>query len=286
MAALPHCFIAPNDDLRDLSDDQLAGAAGNIEILSGFKAKLGSHQGANSIFDQIIEHARRFPAHYEDQCTAKYYFDLFNCIRDGYGEINRIVEVGVFMGGASVVLAGCAKAFSLELDLVDTSARYLQFTYERVRRCYPDADLKIRLFHGDLPHYVRDVLSVEDKVRATVQHDGAHDFNQVVLDLASLYYVQEKVRSIAIQDTHLRGYPMNFNFVDAAVYAVFGYNVNFHAIGGHATEYENLLVNPNQYNGNYFLPDTAEGMHIPLALNTFAYPHPLIPFEMFFQDPA
>jgi hypothetical protein len=47
--------------------------------------------------------------------------------------------------------------FDFDLDLIDLSAAYLQFTYARIRRLYPEAAARVRLFHGNLPSYVKHV---------------------------------------------------------------------------------------------------------------------------------
>ncbi len=116
-----------------------------------------------------------------------------------------------------------------------------------------------------------------------LHHDGAHDFNQVVRDLGVLFYVKDKLHSIAIQDTHLRGLPHFYNFVDAAIYAIFGFNVNYLPLGAMYSEYDALMTNPNEYQGNYFIPGQAEGMYIPVSENKFSYPHPAIKIEDFFK---
>lgn len=277
-------FIEPDHTLSDLPIEQLHKHL-NIPIYSGHKAKLSQYFGINSVFDAIVNCTEQFNHGYEDQCSTQYYFDLFNCIRSAYGEITRVVEVGVFMGGASSILAGCGLAFGLELDLVDINPKFLRFSHERIRRSFIGRDINVRLFHGDLPTYVRDVLSRES-AKVIVQHDGAHDFNQVVRDLGSLFYVQNKIHSLAIQDTHLRGMPSYFNFVDSAVHAIFGFNLNFKTIGTSYSADNKIMTSPNQYQGNYFMPDTAEGMYIPFEANRFMYPHPSIPLDAFFPAPV
>lgn len=119
----------------------------------------------------------------------------------------------------------------LELDLVDANTAYLQFTHERLRRIFPRAMTRVRMFHGDLPTYVANVLSAEHGTRALVHHDGAHGFDQVVKDLSSLFFVRDRVHGLAIQATHLRGDIRYLNFVDAAVYAMFGVGVKYEPLG-------------------------------------------------------
>lgn len=42
------------------------------------------------------------------------------------------------------------------------------------------------------------------------------------------------------------------------------------------------MIAPNIFGGNYFLPGKPEGMYLPMALNQFHYPHPLITIDDFF----
>lgn len=273
-------LIEPRAALADLPAEEVHKAL-NISIRGGHRASFDSFRGRNSVFDGIAAQAGTFSVGYEDQCSAQYYFDLFDCLRSNYGEINRVVEVGVFMGGASVILAGCAEKLDLGLDLVDVNASFLLFSYERIRRTFPEQAKRVRLFLGDLPSYVHDVLLSEPDVQAMVQHDGSHEFNQVVRDLGSLYYAQSSIRGLAIQDTHLRGLPHQLNFVDAAVCAVFGFDAVFAPLGTTYSEYDEVVTSPNRFEGNYFVPGRPEGMYLSLAANKFHYPHPAIPLESF-----
>ena len=275
----PNTFIEPDPSLAALSDPNQGL---NIEIYSGAKAMLKFNpefKNRNRIFDQLAEDLAKFQGRYEDQCSDQYYFDLVTTLRDLNGEFDRVVEVGVYMGGSSAIFGGCAERFDYDLDLVDIDARYLRFAHERIRRTFPTAAGRVRLFHGDLPHYVATVLSAED-ARCLIHHDGAHDFNQVVKDLSSLYFVRDKVHAIIAQDTHLRGTAQYMNFVDMALYAVFGTDLKYMPIGV-SFDPSDGRTSPNEYQGNYFLPDTPEGIVIPLAANPFLYPHPSLTLESF-----
>jgi hypothetical protein len=278
----PGSFIEPMPELSDIKE---VAAHLNLKVYSGFRAPLEHFAGQNRVFDSIAERIANTPIRCEDQCSAQHYADLFEVVRGHFGRINRVVEVGVFMGGASTLLAGCLVPMDLTLDLVDISREYLLFTYERIHRTFPEAADRVRLFHGDLPTYVHQVLGNDADCSALVHHDGAHDFQQVVKDLSSLYYVRDRVRGLMIQDTHLRGRIEYCNFVDAAVYAVFGFDMKCQPLGqrygeGHAA------LEPNRYQGNYFLPNTAEGAFIPFAANTFKYPHPSMKLEEFLPKAA
>jgi hypothetical protein len=275
----PNQFIEPDHSLADLSDPNQKL---QIETFSGAKAMLKTNRrlaGRNRIFDTLAQQLSAFEGRYEDQCSEDYYFDLVRTLRDLNGEFDRVVEVGVYMGGSSAIFGGCAPLFDYDLDLVDIDERFLRFAYERIRRLFPEAAKRVRLFHGDLPHYVACVLSGEE-ARCLIHHDGAHDFNQVVKDLSSLYFVREKVHAVIAQDTHLRGTAEYMNFVDLALYAVFGTDVKYAPIG---TSYDELdsRTSPNQYQGNYFMPDVPEGVVVPMAMNKFHYPHPSMKLEAF-----
>lgn len=286
MASSKGWFIAPDAALAALADpNEKLG----IPIYSGHRARtaLRAFRGQDAEFDAALARAETFDLPYEEQCSARYYFDLFQAVKQRRGSVARVVEVGVYMGGATSILAGCLDQGEVELDLVDTQAGYLCYAHERIRRQYPKQAARTRLFHGDLPGYVQTVLLTEDAATAgpvLVHHDASHRFDLVLRDLASLYYVRGRLDTLVIQDTHLRGRPQNLIFVDAAVVAVFGRELKARPIGN--VYPEGPLTKPNRYEGNYFLADTPEGMVIPIAENTWRYPHPSMPLELFMKPLA
>lgn len=264
-------FIAPDRSLENASD--LAAILG-IAVPSGYRAidHSGPMLGRNRIFDQVISHARGLDLEYEDQCSSQYYFDLVRILRDFNGEFDHVVEVGVFMGGSSTILAACSELFDFSIDMVDVNRNYLLFAYERVRRLYPKVAERVRLFHGDLPSYVEVTQSEAKGNSCIVHHDGAHNFDQVVKDMASLFFMRQRLFAVIAQDTHLRGSLKYMNFVDMALYAVFGSDLNYIPIG---SSYNDLdpRTQPNTYEGNYFVPNTPEGLVLPMSANKFRYPH-------------
>jgi hypothetical protein len=272
-------FIAPDETLHDAADP---AAALGVIIHSGYQTRgqMSGMLGQNRIFDRIAEKVRTLSLAYEDQCSAQYYYDVVRTLRDYNGQFDRLVEVGVYMGGATAYLAGCVEAFDFDIDLVDIEPGCLRFAYERVRRMFPEAARRIRLFHGDVPSYVRHVMLEERGRRNIVHHDGAHDFNQVVKDLSALYFARQDLVALIAQDTHLRGTPECMNFVDMALYAVFGTDLNYTAIGA-AYHGDNEMTRPNHYQGNYFMSGVAEGVVLPMAANEFVYPHPALGAEHF-----
>lgn len=278
-------FIEPDADLAALDDpnEKL-----KIRIHSGYKAMnhAASLVGSNRFFDEIYRRSRELQIPYEDQCSDQYYYDLVQTLRDFAGEYTRVVEVGVYMGGASTVLAGCAERFAFDIDLVDINKSFLLFAYERLRRLYPEVAKRVRLFHGDLPDYVATVLRQDEEHRHIIHHDGAHAFNEVVRDLASLSFVADKLHSIIAQDTHLRGRIEEMNFVDMALYAVFGIDMNYAPIGAIYQDWDAARTTPNQYQGNYFMADASEGFVVPMAMNQFKYPHPSMALESLLRKAA
>jgi hypothetical protein len=273
-------FIEPATDLSHSATphEQLG-----VPIYSGFQALRHANglTGENRLFDQLVARINALDIPYEDQCSPKYYFDLVKAIRDRAGEFDRVVEVGVYMGGASSVLAGCIESFDFDLDLVDINAGFLRFSHERICRIFPEAAGRIRLFHGDVASYVRHVLMDQPNERVIVHHDGAHNFNQVVRDLAALSFVRDRLHSLILQDTHLRGTLEGFNFVDCALFAAFGSELQCQPIGARYGEGDPITF-PNHYQGNYFLPDVPEGVVLPMACNEFLYPHPTMRFDDMF----
>lgn len=256
-----------------------------IPILGGHRADLEGFAGHNTVFDRIAARVGAGGLAYEDQGSAKHYFDLFGRAEAHHQELTRLVDVGVFMGGSSVVLAGCVEPMGLELDLVDVNHAYLQFTYERLRRIFPGAMARVRMFHGDLPTYVEKVLLEESPVRAMIHHDGAHAFGQVVKDLSALHFARDRVHSLALKGTHLRGDIVHSNFVDAAAYAVFGADVKYEPLGAEFTP-DAPVTNPDQWAGNYFLPGRPEGMYITFGGLDWKYPHRTMTLDAFLPAKA
>ncbi|GGQ12742.1 hypothetical protein BKA00_006494 [Actinomadura coerulea] len=270
-------FLEPDPDLAGVEN---LHEALRIRIQGGHRAELGRFAGRNAVFDRAAARIADAGPLYEDQCSAHHYYDLFCCVERCHGELTRLVDLGVFMGGSSAVLAGCVEPMGLELDLVDVNAAYLLFTYERLRRIFPRAMTRVRMFHGDLPTYVAGVLDAEPQTRALVHHDGAHGFDQVVRDLSSLFFVRDRVHGLAIHATHLRGDIQYLNFVDAAVSAMFGVGVKYEPLGANFPPDAPVTV-PNRWNGNYFLAGQPEGMYVPFDGVEWKYPHPTMELETF-----
>jgi hypothetical protein len=70
------------------------------------------------------------------------------------------------------------------------------------------------------------------------------------------------------------------NFVDMALYAVFGTDLKYAPIGA-TYEIGDLVTRPNKFQGNYFRAGAPEGMFVPLAANRFQYPHPEMDLDYF-----
>jgi len=272
-------FIQPDDSLMDVEDP---AKALNIPILSGYRGMDHAHhlRGQSAVFDAILAKSASLKLNYEDQCSSQYYFDVVRTLEELCGEYRRVVEVGVFMGGSSHILAGCMSPLGFDLDMVDHSPDYLRFAYERVRRSYPEEAKRIRLFYGDLPSYVRTVTGEVNRSSFIVHHDGSHRFDQVVRDMAALSFVKERLCAIIAQDTHLRGKPEFMNFVDMALHAVFGLDLKHVPIGARYAATDSLTL-PNPFQGNYFMADAPEGFVIPMDLKSFRYPHPALNIDDF-----
>lgn len=274
-------FIAPDASLQDV-DDLVAHM--KLPIFSGHKARAGllQFQGIQPLFDEIMERNYNFAQNYEDQCSSRYYFDLFLVLEAMRGKFNRVAEVGVFLGGASTVIGGCSKDMDFELDLIDINPSFLRFSYERIRRTHPDMENRVRLFLGGLPEYTEKVL-VGSSDKVIVHHDGAHSFDQVVKDLSSLYFARDAIAAIIAQDTHLRGRIGSLNFVDMALFGVFGVDLSYTPIGIRYSADDIVMTRTNEYQGNYFLPEQPEGMVLLMEENTFRYPHPSMKLAEFLR---
>jgi hypothetical protein len=261
-------FIEPDRELESLKDpnEKL-----NVFIPSGLKADFMPFLGHDPLFDSIAGKiiAQRDQMSYEEQCSGKYYFDCFRILQHQRDNINRIAEVGTYLGGSSCIFAGLVSHFDFELDLIEAHKDFLIYTYERIRRAFPEATQKIRLFYGDLPSYIKNVAAIEKQNQILFHHDASHNFNQVVNDIASISFVKDKSHGLMIQDTHLRASVNNYVFVDAAVLAIFGFNVKYLPLGiKHAQPTE-----PGYSGSTYFIDQHPEGFYIPFNQNHFHYPH-------------
>jgi len=276
-------FIAPEEKFHSYDNPY---EIADIPIFSGYKAEFAPLRFRNALFDSVTEKiiSQRNTITFEDQCSAKYYFDIFNVSQEVLPKINRIAEVGVYTGGASCIIAGCIEDTDTELDLIDVNKNFLRYSYERIRRLFPKAAARTRLFFGDLPTYVKKVMLDEQQRRYLIHHDASHTFNVVVRDLAALSFVKDSIYGLMIQDTHLRGGNINsFLFVDAALFAVFGDNMRYIELGVKFPQVTDPAFHYNE-EGTYFNSNQAEGMFIPFAQIQFRYPHPSIKMECFFDE--
>lgn len=274
-------FISPDESLHN--QDNLHEKL-NIKIFSGFNADYTPHKFKNILFDSVSARIQQQSQGmtFEDQCSPKYYFDIFSHLQAYLKNIRRIAEVGVYMGGSSCIMAGCIEDTDVELDLIDLNKRYLRFTYERIRRLFPKTAARTRLFFGSLPVYVKNVMLKEQTQPYMVHHDGAHEFNTVVKDLAALSFVREKVFALMIQDTHLRGGNIDSSlFVDAAIFAIFGDGLRYGELGAKHPKATEPAFEYSTH-GTYFNANQPEGMFIPFANLAFRYPHPSLKFENLF----
>lgn len=274
-------FINPDKNLESYQDPK---EGSNATIFSGIKADLSPWLGLNPGFDHV---ANKILSHidvvsYEEQCSGKYYYDIFTSIQASLPRVQRIVEVGVYLGGASCFIAGCIENTDTDLHLIDLNKDFLQYSYERIRRLFPKVAKRTKLFYGDLATYVYHVMMQENKMHI-IQHDGSHFFNAVVRDMASLYYVKDKLDTLMIQDTNLRTGNVNSHvFVDIALQAVFGNHFEYAPLGlTHKTTFDPCYkYNPH---GTYCIPDIPEGMAIPFPKTQFKYPHPSTKIETFLE---
>lgn len=271
-------FIRPDTDLECLTDpnDKYKLARGS-DYRPDYTPFITESPEFHAVTKRIEDVGRTFT--FEDQCSAKYYHDIFQLMPSISDKITRVVDVGVFMGGSASVLAGCIENKNIQLDLVDFGSEYLRITYERIRRTFPEVAKRTRLFLGDLPTYINTVLINDENISSLIHHDASHNFNEVIRDLAALSFVKDKVNGLIIQDTHLRGGNIGTNFfVDAALYAVFGGQMQFYEIGIKLPTATEPAFEASRF-GTYFIDNQAEGMYIPFNLVQFRYPHPSIKLE-------
>lgn len=273
-------FIAPDVDVQQYADPN---EKYKIKFPTGCKARFDELMPLNPNFQAVAQKIidQRSQMSFEDQCTAKYYFDVFTIAESLKTKINKIVEIGVYTGGMSTILAGAIHNTHIHLDLVDLNKVFLRLTYERIRRLYPDVAARTRLFFGDMATYVKNVALNEPYSKNLIHHDGSHTFNEVVKDVASLYYVRDRVQGLIIQDTNLRaGNIESYVFVDAALYAVFNSDLHYYSIGSMYPITTNPAFQISDH-GVYWVAEKPEGMYIPFEMQKFHYPHPMMELDRF-----
>ncbi len=272
-------FISPDKSLETLKDP-----AEKHQFAQGVHGDFLSFRGKNPRFDAVLDqiNALRHTMSYVEQCTEKYYFESFQVLEQNLDKIERVVELGIFQGGTTAFFAGCLRNTNISMDLIDGDKRFLEFTYERIRRTFPEVAPRIRLFYGTMPDYVKKVMLVEPPVKSLVHHDASHCFNEVLQDLVSLYFVRDRIQGLMIQDTNLRANNVKgYLFVDAALYATFGDRMQYLEIGEKHAEYSKVSKD-NVWHG-FFTPQHAEGMYIPFYEGLFRYPHPNSQFDDVFM---
>ncbi len=90
----------------------------------------------------------------------------------------------------------------------------------------------------------------------------------MVKDLAALSFVREDLVALIAQDTHLRGTPHFMNFVDMALYAVFGTELNHASIGAaYYGEQRNDSAQP--LSGQLLHAGVGGVVLLPMAANSF-----------------
>lgn len=277
-------FIEPDRTLEDVVDP--AETLG-INVSSDHRVAYGENAfyGRNRIFDRLFKSQQLIDLNYEDRGSGQYYFDLVSTLRDFNGHYDRVAEVGVFMGDNSAFLAGCAAPFDFDVDLIDTNPAFLKFAYERIRRAYPDNTKRIRLFHGDLPSYVRHIIMREYGHSYVIHHGGGQGFEQTVKDIAALSYVRDYITALIVHGTHARSTIEHTHFTDLALSAIFGAELNFAPIGTTYSAGAPSTV-PSRSQRNYSLPGAPEGLVLPMGMNTFQYPHPELSMDDFLPPPA
>jgi len=149
----------------------------------------------------------------------------------------------------------------------------------------PAREKRVRLFLGGLPEYTAIAL-VGSADKVLIHHDGPHAFDQVVKDMSSLHVAREAVIAIIAHDSHLHGHFKQANFVDMALYSVFGTELACTPIGARYAADNATMTQPNRYRGNHFVPDQPEGMVMLMADNTLCYPHPSMQLSEFLRNRA
>ena len=262
-------FIEPDLDLANYTDPNLKYG---FDAEDNSKSDLSQVTVTDPVLIQIISKIvlQKNTITTADQCTAQYYLDLYNVLKLQAHEFQKIVEVGPHLGDLSLLFAGSLDSTEATLDLVDIDVKRLRYAYERVRRAFPAAVTKVRLFFGDLPTYIDKVLKKSDQ-KTVVHYKGSYAFNDVIRDIGSLSYVKQKILSVIVHNTNLRSTDISeFAFADVALFSIFGEQIKYLHLGEILKQDE---MQDNAAKKLYYLANYFEGLFIPLLHNEFHYPH-------------
>lgn len=246
---------------------------------SAYRHNYLSCLGKNSVFDEyaLLMSGTEFPA--EDQCSEKYYFDVFHHFLRHFGETKHVVEVGCYAGGSTCWLYVASRLFGFTLDVVDANPNSLLYARARLQATFGEIGDNVRFFYGDVPAYVERIASRESRKATSIHHDGAHSFNECVQDFASLSFVSEDLLHLIVQDTNLRSEDIHkYIFVDSAMHAVFG-DYAFRPIGLQLNE-----PGAPAWNARIFFDSRrSEGQIVDMREVGFRYPHPETSKDVFFE---
>lgn len=250
------------------------------------KPDLTTLTGINPILDNIlslITAKGKVGLEEESYISGKCLLDCFNTVSLYANNLQIIIGVELDASYLACVYAGLLNPLNIKLDLVDSDKNRLYKVYATILHYFPEATNKIRLFFGDLPTYTKKVMTASmDK--CLIHYNGCYGFNDVIRNLGSLYYVKEKVHAIMAQNTHLRSMNLqDFAFVDIALYALFGHQLQFSILGNILQEDESPELHGMK---TFCLKQHAEGLHVPFAHNNFRYPHPVESQDNFLYKPV
>lgn len=208
--------------------------------------------------------------------SSKFYIESFDLLVNNIlmhkNHQQRIVEIGPQFGDLSCQLAGLLNHCNVTLDLVDIDKENLYYAYKNISAVFPEVLPRVRLFYGDLPIYIKNVINQTNDLN-NLFYQGSYNFNDVIRDLGSTYFAKDKIAGIFISNTHLRNTNMNYYpFIDAAIYALFGMDVKFFKLG--EEKYEETALQQDVMHATYLSRNRVDGMYIPLSHNQFRYPHP------------
>lgn len=219
----------------------------------------------------FAEIARVLQNHLSDYYSAKYLFDCASILQKHVGTIQKLVEVSPKFGDLSCLFAETSNHMDIAYDIVDTDKNNLLNIYEKIQSLFPQAINRVRLFFGDLPIYIKKEIISSPVINLI--HYQSQNFNDAVKDLAATFHARNNIFGTIVHGTHMRTTNMQYHaFVDAALYAIFGKNMQFLKLGEEATHATEPDVQHNP--PRYYASNRVDGMYVPYSKNIFHYPHP------------
>lgn len=208
-----------------------------------------------ALIEGIAEHRG-----HESMTTLKYRDNLIRYILSTTGKCKGIVELGIFRGGISVLLAHICRRFRWPLYLVDISPDFISVTKELIGSLMPTDH--VVFFEGTLRTFAKEV---ELRETPLIIVDGDHSVRGVLEDICGIYELNLRPFAAIFHDFSLRQDEADWG-VARAICRSFGPKVPMIRIGQQFVEgFSYCTKESPSAEGVYWDDDGSEGVIIELT---------------------